>query len=222
MLVSIYPGMADTRRSNGRLVPAPGAELCVAFANTRYWRGSELVLEKLTSLGDVLAWCAGAGAIDAPTVKEFEAWEGQHGSEGARLFAEAIAARETIYALLGAAAVGDAVAGQNVDALNRLLAAAPARTSLAAGETGNLWRLPKATPAAASLLAPILWSAGDLLAGQRLQRLRMCANDRCRWLFIDDSKSGTRRWCSMSACGNRAKAHRHYLRKTGASAGSAG
>jgi predicted RNA-binding Zn ribbon-like protein len=42
--------------------------------------------------------------------------------------------------------------------------------------------------------------------------VRECANDKCLWLFLDDSKNGTRRWCSMSACGNRAKAHRHYAR----------
>jgi predicted RNA-binding Zn ribbon-like protein len=46
-----------------------------------------------------------------------------------------------------------------------------------------------------------------------LARVRHCANERCLWLFLDDSKSGTRRWCSMSACGNRAKAHRHYARQ---------
>ena len=34
-----------------------------------------------------------------------------------------------------------------------------------------------------------------------------------RWLFLDDSKSANRRWCSMSSCGNRAKAHRHYMKK---------
>jgi predicted RNA-binding Zn ribbon-like protein len=32
------------------------------------------------------------------------------------------------------------------------------------------------------------------------------------WLFVDESKNGTRRWCDMTACGNRAKARRHYLR----------
>jgi predicted RNA-binding Zn ribbon-like protein len=218
MPVSIYPGMADALQPNGRLVPAPGAELGVAFANTRYWRGSEPPREKLHGLGDVLAWCEGARAIDARTRKELEAWAAQHGGEAIRLFGEVVAARETIYALLGAAAVGDAGAGRDIDALNQLLATAPARTSLAAGAAGSLWRLPAAMPAAASLLAPILWSAGDQLGGEQLQRLRMCANEKCRWLFIDDSKSGTRRWCSMSACGNRAKAHRHYLRKTGAAA----
>ena len=64
----------------------------------------------------------------------------------------------------------------------------------------------------AALLAPALWSAGDLLTGPQLARVRECANDKCLWLFLDESKNGTRRWCSMSACGNRAKAHRHYLR----------
>jgi predicted RNA-binding Zn ribbon-like protein len=37
-------------------------------------------------------------------------------------------------------------------------------------------------------------------------------NDQCGWLFMDDSKNGSRRWCSMRSCGNRAKAQRHYLR----------
>ena len=32
------------------------------------------------------------------------------------------------------------------------------------------------------------------------------------WVFVDRSKAGTRRWCDMNACGNRANAHRHYAR----------
>ena len=52
-----------------------------------------------------------------------------------------------------------------------------------------------------------------MLVGNQLDRVRQCANPDCGWLFLDNSKSGNRRWCSMSACGNRAKAHRHYLRK---------
>jgi len=52
-----------------------------------------------------------------------------------------------------------------------------------------------------------------MLAGGQLARVRQCSNPQCGWLFLDNSKSGNRRWCSMSACGNRAKAHRHYLRQ---------
>jgi len=72
--------------------------------------------------------------------------------------------------------------------------------------------VPAAEPGANASLTPILWSAADLLVSRRLERVRQCANSQCLWLFLDDSKSGNRRWCSMSACGNRAKAHRHYLR----------
>jgi len=190
----------------------------VAFANTRYWRGSDPVRESLNGLADVLKWCGGAGTIDAPTLQQLATWGSRNSGEAARLFDETIAARETIYALLSAEAAGEAIGGRDIDELDRLLVAAPARTSLSALKTGAAWRLPPVAATTASLLAPVLWSAGDLLAGQRRQRLRMCANDKCRWLFIDDSKSGTRRWCSMSSCGNRAKAHRHYLKKTGAAA----
>ncbi|MFD0271768.1 CGNR zinc finger domain-containing protein [Streptomyces sp. NPDC127106] len=44
------------------------------------------------------------------------------------------------------------------------------------------------------------------------ERIRTCASETCVLHFHDTSRNGTRRWCSMSACGNRAKASRHYAR----------
>ncbi|MET8947939.1 CGNR zinc finger domain-containing protein [Streptomyces sp. NPDC004542] len=43
-------------------------------------------------------------------------------------------------------------------------------------------------------------------------RIRSCAHETCVLHFFDTSRNGTRRWCSMAACGNRAKASRHYAR----------
>ncbi|MCF3124658.1 CGNR zinc finger domain-containing protein [Streptomyces arenae] len=43
-------------------------------------------------------------------------------------------------------------------------------------------------------------------------RIRGCAHEACVLHFFDTSRNGTRRWCSMAACGNRAKAARHYAR----------
>lgn len=43
-------------------------------------------------------------------------------------------------------------------------------------------------------------------------RLRVCANDECLWVFNDSSRTGRRKWCDMSTCGNRAKAARHRER----------
>ncbi|MFG2861637.1 CGNR zinc finger domain-containing protein [Streptomyces sioyaensis] len=43
-------------------------------------------------------------------------------------------------------------------------------------------------------------------------RIRSCAHEACILHFFDTSRNGTRRWCSMAACGNRAKASRHYAK----------
>lgn len=59
---------------------------------------------------------------------------------------------------------------------------------------------------------PIVYSASQLLASNRLDRVRQCAGDDCGWLFLDTSRNHSRRWCDMADCGNRAKARRHYRR----------
>jgi predicted RNA-binding Zn ribbon-like protein len=46
----------------------------------------------------------------------------------------------------------------------------------------------------------------------RGDRVRICANDTCRWVFFDESRAGRRRWCDMATCGNQAKAARHRAR----------
>lgn len=50
------------------------------------------------------------------------------------------------------------------------------------------------------------------LRADRPDRVRRCGHPDCVLYFFDTSRNGTRRWCSMDACGNRAKAGRHYAR----------
>ena len=47
------------------------------------------------------------------------------------------------------------------------------------------------------------------------ERIRICDNDTCRWIFYDTSRTGRRRWCDMATCGNRAKQARHRTRAKG-------
>ncbi|MGW5675848.1 CGNR zinc finger domain-containing protein [Streptomyces sp. NPDC003860] len=55
----------------------------------------------------------------------------------------------------------------------------------------------------------LAWAATE----QRMPgRLRPCANDACQLFLLDRSRANRARWCSMAACGNRAKARRHYER----------
>lgn len=43
----------------------------------------------------------------------------------------------------------------------------------------------------------------------RRSRLRACASDTCRMLYLDNPRGRTRKWCSMQRCGNQAKAAHH-------------
>ncbi len=52
--------------------------------------------------------------------------------------------------------------------------------------------------------------AADLLTSDAAGRVRGCDSPTCRWLFVDTSKNGKRRWCSMELCGNRMKARRFH------------
>jgi predicted RNA-binding Zn ribbon-like protein len=63
-------------------------------------------------------------------------------------------------------------------------------------------------------------SALDLLRDVPDARLKQCPGGNCGWLFLDTTKRGNRRWCSMSECGQDAKDERRRARRR-ASAGAA-
>jgi predicted RNA-binding Zn ribbon-like protein len=172
-------------------------DLCLEFANTRYWRGQETPTETLNSAEDLSAWTAANVAKEARPLPRRE-------------FERAVEARETIWRVFDATARGKAPAAADIEAMNSLLATSPARTTLRRERSGFSWDVDMRGSTALGPLAPVLWSAGDLLTGNKLDKVKRCANPECGWLFLDDSRAGKRRWCSMSACGNRAKARRHY------------
>jgi predicted RNA-binding Zn ribbon-like protein len=60
----------------------------------------------------------------------------------------------------------------------------------------------------------------DELVSGRPERIKICDNDRCRWVFYDTSRTSRRRWCDMATCGNRAKAARHRARSKESQAGA--
>ena len=60
--------------------------------------------------------------------------------------------------------------------------------------------------------AEIAASFAHLLADHDPERLKICANDNCRWVFYDESKSRTRLYCSPDKCANLLKARRYRAR----------
>ena len=197
-------------RTLRNLVVVPRHDLALEFVNTVAWRGSTPA-EGLHNFADVLAWLSSTNAIALVAVADLRKWFDAHPAAAAAVFHEMIEIRETLYRTFHAVASASAAAPDDLRRLNRALDEAAPRAVLDRTNAGFGWRI-DLKPAAAAILAPVLWSAADILVGPASARLRECANHRCLWLFLDDSKNGSRRWCSMQACGNRAKAHRHYLR----------
>jgi predicted RNA-binding Zn ribbon-like protein len=66
---------------------------------------------------------------------------------------------------------------------------------------------------AASALGRVLAEFHLLATTARLDRLKMCASEECRWVFYDRSKPGNRRWCSSALCGNRHKTRTYRQRQ---------
>jgi predicted RNA-binding Zn ribbon-like protein len=62
---------------------------------------------------------------------------------------------------------------------------------------------------ASQVLSLLARDAVDLLAGPLAGRIRVCAASDCGLLYLDQSRSGTRQWCSMQRCGTRAKVRAH-------------
>lgn len=209
------PGKAkseDPPRSNDLFVVAR-RDLAIEFANTLGWRGS-VPVESLKGIGDVIGWLSVSKAVQPLAMTELQEWFAAHPSQSRLAFNDAIAIRENIYRLLSGVASSTDTTSDDFRQLNKAMNSVAPRIRL--DRIGDLfgWRI-EAKPTALGILAPVLWSAADILVGPDSARVRTCANEQCRWLFLDDSKNGSRRWCSMQACGNRAKAHRHYLRKKG-------
>ncbi|AMP04181.1 hypothetical protein CPter91_1808 [Collimonas pratensis] len=144
-----------------------------------------------------------------------ESFRATHLPDEKTALASAIALREVLYRLYLSNAEGVEPDKKDLAVLREYLNSVAPRSELSRSGGRYEWGIDGQHVDLTCLLSPVLWSAVDLLGGTRLGKLKRCANDQCKWLFVDDSKNGSRRWCSMSSCGNRAKAHRHYHSKPG-------
>ena len=189
-------------------------ELCLDFANTLNGRASGELNDRLPEYGDLVAWAQAAGAVGESEAAALLQRARRRPEAAAAVHRRALDLREALFRLFASAAAGEESEPADLDLLNRELSNALCRRHLVAApdREGFLWAWCSAEELDA-VLAPVVLSAADLAASGDLDRVRECAAGTCRWLFLDRSRNRSRRWCDMSACGNRAKARRHYRRR---------
>lgn len=156
--------------------------------------------ELLTSVSDVLTWCESVGLREGAAAVS--------GSVAEAMVPQVRSVREDAWAVFDALSRAEPVPEPPLGALLGRAGAALRAGYLRRVDADLVgldadWAVPDAIPAALS------WSAVHAVFTLPAERVRACA--RCGWLFLDSSRGGRRRWCSMSTCGNREKASRHRL-----------
>ncbi|GAA4998167.1 CGNR zinc finger domain-containing protein [Streptomyces siamensis] len=166
--------------------PLTGEPVSLDLLNTRWNREGE-TQDLLTDTEGLAVWLA-ANGLDFP--------------------AEETVLRHTLQARDALRAAVDGISPEAVARIDAVLAHGRVRLTL----TGQ-------GPAEDAEFDDPSWGPAWLAARDYLtlldtapDRIRGCAHEACILHFFDTSRNGTRRWCSMAACGNRAKASRHYAR----------
>lgn len=200
--------------SAGHVFELSGGALCLDFANTVSERLTEPIEERLATYADLVSWGRQTGSV---TEREAEALEADAAAEPARArsaLRRAIRLRETIYRVFEAVAADRAPSPVDLQLLNQWFLDVARRRHVAPARDGFRWEW-RWSPGESleRPLWPVAQSAADLLTSDLRDATRKCAADNCGWLFLDQSRNHSRRWCNMKVCGNREKARRFYQRR---------
>ena len=121
---------------------------------------------------------------------------------------EAIEVREALRTLLAAK---NEVPG-DVAGAAAVLDSAARHTDLAVRFTPDGLRIDPCKDACGGALGRILSDVATAMADGTWDRMKACRAEDCKWAFIDEARNRSRAWCSMSSCGNRAKANKFRAR----------
>jgi predicted RNA-binding Zn ribbon-like protein len=167
---------------------------CLDFVHTG-GVGRWAALELIHDAGDLERWLARVLGLERVSAHR-------------RDLAPARRLREALWRLAHARATGRPLDPAEVAVVNAAAAAAPPVPRLDEAEQDTT-----EAATARQALSALARDAISLLGGPFGQRIRICAAPDCELLFVDASRPGHRRWCSMERCGNRAKTKAYRRRQ---------
>ncbi|MFI7546480.1 CGNR zinc finger domain-containing protein [Actinoplanes sp. NPDC049599] len=188
------------RHPDGQVFTFDAGALCLELSSVSGGAGMRARFEMLHAPGDFVRW-AFASRLD-PGAAGVTPTEVVVTEEDLALVKEL---REAIWAGAWALATGSAPGRAEATVINRV-AAGPVPVPQIGPGLARSWRRPVL---AGQLTALIARDAVATLTPPTSTRVRMCAADNCALIYLDTSRPGNRRWCSMDRCGNRAKVRAH-------------
>ena len=135
------------------------------------------------------------------------------------MLSRALALREAIHEVFSAAIAGNPQDEGTLSALNRELSGALSRQRVVPAEGGSyIWAWDRGGeegggPPLERPLWPVARSAAELLTSAKLGRVKVCGGEGCGWIFLDESRNASRRWCESRDCGNRERVRKYLARK---------
>ena len=226
--------MADARAQLRRAVEAApdfviGGRPCLDLANSCEPRGGlghgrEVAdREYLSDYVALVGWAVRASVVGpAAGVRLIEA-AGERPGEARRVHRQAVALSDALYRAFGAIAEGGVPAPADLDIVKAVYADAMAAATLKQEDGGLTWSWSPDEADLALPLWPVAFSAVELLTEADPRRVKLCpggqAEDdpvRCAWLFYDETKNRSRRWCTMEDCGSAAKSRALTARRRAA------
>ena len=188
-----------------------GGVLCLDFVNTIPDRKDGSNRDNLQSYNDLIYWARKAKAIGSPAFTALEK-AGLAKERAAREhFVQSLQLRDLLYRLFYPLSQQTKVKPADLDAFNKTMSRHAAQLIIVPREDGFERKWAYDATQFQIVTAPIIQSAHDLLLSDKLTRIKECPN--CGWLFLDTTKNGKRRWCSMEDCGSNVKALQYYYRK---------
>jgi len=154
-------------------------------------------IERLRTRGDLSRWLVATGL-----------WR-REGAVSPSDLAAARRLREAIYGCVLAAVDGHGLPYRDLAIVN-----AWARRALRSPHLLPSGALAWSRPTVRHALAEVARDATRTLGNDLRSRIRKCGRADCSIFFLDDSRTGQRRWCSMASCGNRMKVARFRQRST--------
>ncbi len=202
---------------NARAILGPGhrhdasLEDALAFVNTLEF-SSQGSREELGTALDLLAWLREHGLIHRESEERLSRRIRADEDAAAALLERGRSLRTALREVIEAVAQGRPAPGRALDRINEAVRESYAY-ELGPGPVGVTLNHRHRGDDPGGGLASLAAALVNELTGGRPQRLKVCANDQCRWVFSDQSHAGRRKWCDMASCGNVAKARRHRERR---------